>query len=236
MNKYYDNNQLIDITLLYIEDDSERRLFYTRLLKGVCAKVYVSANVEDGLTQSAKLAPEIILTDIRMQDRQGVSMLQRLRELESDVPVVILSICEDVACFQKAIELDVSAYLLHPSSVEELKNTFCKIMKKCRPENEQEPVVLTDTLVYQENIKSLIDKGEQVSLNKKEARLLEYLLKYQNTLLSYSDIKKHIWPGDTEVSSASLRTLIKNLRKKGLSSLIQNISGRGYLLNLPADK
>jgi DNA-binding response OmpR family regulator len=69
------------------------------------------------------------------------------------------------------------------------------------------------------------------SLHKKEARLLEYFLEYKNILLTYTQIKEHIWPG-LDVSSASLRTLVKNLRKKGMSKLIQNISGSGYLLQL----
>ncbi len=231
MNTYLHDQAPIDMTLLYIEGDSERRLYYTRILKALCNKVYISFNIEDGISQVARVCPDMILMDMGMQDTAGVSALQRLRELESETPIVIVSACEEVSCFQQAIEWDVSAYLLHPCSAEELKQTLCKVMKKCHQTDTQAPIILSEGLMYQESIKSLILDGKPVSLNKKEARLLEYLLKYKNVLITYEDIKKHIWAG-ADVSSASLRTLIKNLRKKGMARLIQNISGRGYVLNL----
>ena len=223
--------QLQSMTILYVQEDVTKRLHYTKVLKNLCSKVYVCLDSAEVLKEYAKVYPDLVIADIGLEGSSQFKILKQLREINENLFFLVLSEHKDAEYLQAAIELDVSSYLIEPVTQEQLEGAFEKIMQKCCKHKDRQSVYLEETLYYQANNKSLIHDGLQINLNKKEARLLEYFLESQNMLLTYAQIKKHIWPG-LNVSSASLRTLVKNLRKKGMSDLIQNISGSGYLLQV----
>ena len=231
MDKYELEKQLKDVTILYVEEDSAKRLDYVNTIKKFSPKIRTCLNMDDMMNQFSKTSPDLVIMDIGLEDSKELKVLKALRKHDEEVFIIILSEHESTQYFQKAIELDVSAYLVEPVNQEQFMQAFSKIMHKCCREKDKKSIYLNDQLFYQAHIKTLINDGLEVNLNKKEARLLEYLIEYKNMLITYAQIKQHIWPG-LNVSSASLRTLIKNLRKKGMSELIKNISGSGYILNL----
>ena len=231
MDKTEFANQLQSMTILYVQGDAKKRLHYTKMLKELCPKVYVCLSEDEVVKDYAKVYPDLVITDIGLEGSHQLNTLKQLRELNENLFLLVISEHKEVQYLQLAIELDVSSYLIEPVSNEELELAFEKIMQKCCKQKDKNSIYLKDDLYYQATSKSLIHEGVQVSLNKKEARLLEYFIESKNMLLTYVQIKKHIWPG-LNVSSASLRTLVKNLRKKEMSDLIQNISGSGYLLQV----
>jgi len=231
MDKSEQQSQLRKMTILYLEEDSVKRLHYINIIKKISPKLHVCLNFKDALTQLCKVAPDVVITDIGLDDSKELAVLKQIRDYDEDVFIVIISEYESAQYFQKAIALEISSYLIEPVESEQFLQAFSKIMQKCCKEKDKKSIFLKDDLFYQANIKTLVHDGLKINLNKKEARLLEYFIEYKNSLISYSQIKKHIWPGLT-VSSASLRTLVKNLRKKGMSELIQNMSGSGYILSL----
>jgi len=231
MNTSEFETQLKNMTVLYFQKDSDKRIFYTNILKKLFTKVYVCLDIKEMIREYSKLCPDLVITDIGLEGSKELDLLYELRKLNEDLFLIIISERSDAAYLQKAIELDVSSYLIEPVDQEQLEKAFRKVMQKCCKQKDKKSIYLDDDIYYEASIQALISGGNQISLNKKEARLLEYFLEYKNMLLSYAQIKKHIWPG-LDVSSASLRTLIKNLRKKGVADLIQNISGSGYLLQV----
>lgn len=231
MNTSELETQLKNMTVLYLQEDSAKRIFYTNMLKNLVPDVYVCLDIKETINEYAKLCPELLIADIGLEGSAELALLNTLRTLDEDLFILIISEHADAAYLQKAIELDVSSYLIEPVDQEQLEKAFYKIMQKSYKQKDKKSIYLDDDIYYEANIQTLLSKGNQIALNKKEARLLEYFLEYKNMLLSYAQIKKHIWPG-LDVSSASIRTLVKNLRKKGMSDLIQNISGSGYLLQV----
>jgi len=233
MDKYDLSLKFKEMSILYVQEDSHTRLHYTKILKSLSPKVHVCVDIKDVLSEYAKLCPDLLIMDMGLEDSPEYKVLSELREHDEDLFVLILSKQTEPQYLQKAIDFNVSSYLIEPVTREQFIKAFEKIMQKCCKQKDQKSVYLDEELYYQASIKALIHEGEKVNLNKKEAKLLEYFLSYQNVLLTYTQIKKHIWPG-LDVSSASLRTLVKNLRKKGMSERIQNISGSGYLLQSPS--
>ena len=231
MDKYELQSQLKEMTILYIEEDSARRLHYVDIIKKISPKVHVCLNLNEAMNEFYKVSPDLVITDIGLEDSKELDILQQLKDYNDDVFILIISSHERSEYFQKAIELEVNSYLIEPVDKEEIVEAFYKIMQKCCKEKDKKSIYLEESLFYQANVKALINDGLQVKLNKKEAKLLEYFIQYKNVLITYAQIKTHIWPG-LNVSSASLRTLVKNLRKKGMSDLIQNMSGSGYVLSL----
>jgi len=231
MNKYELQSQLKKMTILYIEEDSAKRLHYINIIKKLSPKTYSCLNMDEAMTQYSKTIPDLVVSNIGLEGSKELELLKQLRKYDEDVFIIIMSEHEDAQYFQYAIELDVSSYLIEPVTQEQFEQACSRIMQKCCKDKDKKSIYLNDNLFYQANMKTLVHDGLKINLNKKEARLLEYFIQYKNNLITYAQIKKHIWPG-LNVSSASLRTLVKNLRKKGMSDLIQNMSGSGYILSL----
>lgn len=221
-------NSLKNATILYIESNDEIRLNFSKILKTYCSKVYVSSSIHDGKKAYERSCPEILITDL---EDNGIKMLKDLRKHDLTLRIIISTPHSDIGTLVEAIELDISRYLIQPISSIQLENALFKAIEEVASTKDKKSTYLDDDLYYHANIKSIIYAGAKIGLNKKEAKLLDFFLENRNRLLSYVQIQEHIWP-DSDVSSASLRTLVKNLRKKGTSALIQNISGSGYILQL----
>ena len=228
MTKYELKSHMKKMTVLYVEDNVDRSLNFSKLLKSLGCKLYLAHNSIEAIKLYEKACPDILITEIGLN---GLNMLHNLRRHDNDLRIIILTIHSKVEYLTEAVELDISRYLIQPVSHEKLEAALAKVIDEINTEKEKKSLYLDTDLYYQANLKSLVHDGDQISLNKKEAKLLDLFLEHSNTLLSYQEIQKHIWP-NSQVSSASLRTLVKNLRKKGTSHLIQNISGSGYILQL----
>ena len=228
MTKYELKTHLKKMTVLYVEDNVERSLTFTKFFKSLGCKLHIAHNSIEAMKLYEKACPDILITEIGLN---GLNMLHNLRRHDHNLRIIILTIHSKVEYLTEAVELDISRYLIQPVSQDKLEAALAKVVGELITEKDKKSLYLDTDLYYQANMKSLVHDGDQISLNKKEAKLLDLFLEHSNSLLSYQEIQKHIWP-NSRVSSASLRTLVKNLRKKGTSHLIQNISGSGYILQL----
>ena len=77
---------------------------------------------------------------------------------------------------------------------------------------------------------SIIKNKKSYVLNKKQALLIDLFIQNPNKILSYEEIKYHIWQED--VSEAAFKTLFRDLRKVTYKTIIKNYSGLGYKLNI----
>ena len=89
---------------------------------------------------------------------------------------------------------------------------------------------LGNSFIYDDYNKYLIKDDNAISLTKKELSFLDFLIKNRDCSLSYEEINSNIWDGS--MTHDSLRSLVKELRKKTYKELIKNVSGIGYRLNI----
>jgi DNA-binding response OmpR family regulator len=78
----------------------------------------------------------------------------------------------------------------------------------------------------------LICGGQHIILTKKEFKLLEILAIHRNCTATTAAIEQHVWP-NVVVGDASLRSLVRRLRKKIPELALQTIPGMGYMLSTP---
>ncbi len=82
---------------------------------------------------------------------------------------------------------------------------------------------------YDEDKKSLSYKNDEIRLTRKEILFLELLFKNSFRIVSYDEIDSYVWE-DSVMTESSIRSLVKNLRRKLPVNLIENLSGVGYKL------
>lgn len=164
MNK----NILNDISILYVEDEDDVRDFTSKLLTSLLKKVYVASNGEEGLEvyKENKDNIDLIISDINMPKMDGLTMCEKIKEINIDIPLVITSAHNDTSFLKRAIEVGVSTYALKPIDLYQLIESISKAM---------EPILLKRQLV--ELNLSLESKIEQ------EISKIKSILDAQNNII-----------------------------------------------------
>lgn len=109
-----ENNFSKNITLLYVEDESSIREFLATRLKKVVKEIYVAANGEEGLALFKEYKPDLVITDISMPKMDGIEMSKNIRDIDSNVPITMLTAHDDSSFLLKAIELNITNYITKP--------------------------------------------------------------------------------------------------------------------------
>lgn len=97
--------------------------------------VGVASNGEEGFNLYQSKKPDIILTDIKMPIMTGIEMAEKIRTIDLDVRIILLSAYSDFSYAQKALKTKVDDYLLKPIEEEEVRRLMNQIrvesMERC---------------------------------------------------------------------------------------------------------
>jgi PAS domain S-box-containing protein len=134
--KVKDNvNDIIEYTsklnLLYVEDNDEARETSMFIFEEFFKKITIAVDGEDGF-EKFKNEPDIdiIITDINMPHLNGLEMIEKIRDIDANIPVLILSAYNEINFFMDSIKLDVEGYLLKPIEMNQLLSTLNKVVQK----------------------------------------------------------------------------------------------------------
>jgi DNA-binding response OmpR family regulator len=186
-------------------------------------KFIIVYNGEEALEAYHKHLPNIVITDILMPKLSGLELMQELRDIDANLPIIILSAHSDSDKLLKAIDLGVTKYFVKPVDPDELLEYISTLTSK---------ITKNKFIKLKENFNFNIQKNElylnesTIKLTKKEKNLLTFLLRQKEYIANSADIKKLLW--SIEVSDERLRTFIRRLRAKTSKDLIVNSSGIGY--------
>ena len=220
-------NLLKTLKILIVED--EKRI--AQLLKDAISDYFFSVVIAkdgiEGLKKFKTFKPDIIITDIMMPLSDGLDMTIKIKELDSFIPIIILSAHSDKEKLLKAIDVGISKYFIKPFDPEEVIEHINKIAPSL---HKQKQVLLKDNFIFDNNTMSLYKDNSLITLTKREKEFLFLLIKNKNTIVNNQYIKEVLW--DEEVNDERLRTFIKRLRLKTSKSIVENISAQGYLISI----
>lgn len=212
------------LTILYAEDDEQVKKDVGGYLELVFGKVVSASNGLEALTLQEDVRADVILTDIDMPRLNGIELAKKLRARGDATPIIIMTAHTKPEYLIDAVELDITRYLVKPFVGDDLLSALEKLFGAQNNQAE-----LGSELVYHYDDKELSYRGETIPLTLKESTLLELFLSRKNHLFSTEELERRIW-ADEFVTDSSLRTLVKNLRKKLPVDCIKNSVGLGYKL------
>ena len=218
------------LKILIVEDEIRLAQLLKEAIYNSFFSIVIAKDGNEGLKKFKTFKPDIIITDIMMPFCDGLQMTQEIKELDENIPIIILSAHSEKEKLLKALELGINKYFIKPFDPEEVIEYINKIAPKLR---KQKQIILKDNFIFNNNTFSLYKNASFIILTKREKEFLHLLIKHKNTLVSTQEIKKTLWT--QEVHDERLRTFIKRFRLKTSKNIIENISGQGYLISVLND-
>jgi YesN/AraC family two-component response regulator len=218
--------KLAKYKVLYVEDEEGVRKNLSEILSLVFENVLVAKDGKEAYELFELHNLDLIITDIKMPELTGIELVKKIREKNSEVQIIIISAYTEVEYMLEAIELSLVRYIIKPVTETKLLSALEKFLASCEDDKKTE---IQDGWIYDSLEKTITSNTNQVyDLTKKEAKLLDMLLKKKN-VLSYEEIEMTLWD-DEYMSLNALRLMIKNFRKKLPANALKNIQGYGYKL------
>ena len=119
-----------NLKLLYVEDDEAAREAMLEILDLFFDDISVAIDGKDGLDKFTSSKIDIIITDISMPKMNGLDMISKIREINDDIPIIILSAHDESKFFIQSINLGISAFIFKPVELDNFINVLKKIIKK----------------------------------------------------------------------------------------------------------
>ncbi len=222
------------LKLLYAEDQSEIRQNHIKYLDNhYDFDIYEADDGLEAWKLYIKYKPDILLSDITMPNMDGLELIEKIREVDKDIIVIILSAHNEEDKLLKAMELNLSSYQIKPINRKKLNDSISKAINSLEKKDKEMLCYFNAYSWYDIFHKKLIVENQEIKLTKYETLLLEFFIENKNIQLNIEDIYNGVWDNlDIEYNPANVRTLVKKLRKKLPEDTIETFYGGGYKLVL----
>jgi len=219
--------------ILVVEDEERVAQFIQKGLKEEGHAVDVSYDGEDGGFLAEVNDYDLILLDVMLPKKNGISVCREIRARGVVTPVLMLTARDSVEDRVRGLDAGADDYLVKPFAFEELLARVRALLRR-RADSKTPTLQLADLEL--DPITRLVTRaGKPIRLTTKEYSLLEYLLRNANKVLSRTLIGEHVWDMNFDPESNVIDVYISHLRNKidkGYDvDLLHTMRGQGYLLS-----
>ena len=218
--------------VLIVDDDPAFRRLSTMALEEAGIERIAVSTAKEALQamQEAKFAPfDLILLDIELPGMKGVELLKLLRDSGRDIPVVLVTVHEDVGTKVRALDLGADDYVVKPCSFEELVSRMQAVLRRAPGRH----LICIGDLQIDPLLRRVRKDGKPVDLTPREFELLALLVADPGRILTKVELLNKVWKVDTEPSTNFLQVHFSRLKQKlaPMSRVrIETIYGVGYRL------
>ena len=118
--------------LLLIDDEVDVQYSFRRIFDGSDIELHTASSGEEGLRLIPTVKPDLVLSDIRMAGLNGLETLRRIRQLDPQLPVILMTAYGTTQTAIEAMKLGAYDYLLKPFDVPRLKQLVANALKAAR--------------------------------------------------------------------------------------------------------
>lgn len=221
--------------LLVVEDE---RVLCETIARSLRRLAYSVDSCYDGNRALELLQTErydLVILDLNLPGRDGMSVLRTLRQTDRDTRVLILSARNEVSDKVEGLDAGANDFLSKPFHLAELE---ARIRSLTLRQFIQRDLLLTcGSLTFDTKARVALANGQPLTLTRKETGIVEYLMLHQGRPVSQEELLEHVWDNSVDNFSNSIRVHISALRKKLRAALgydpIRNRIGEGYLMGGP---
>ena len=213
--------------ILLVEDDHMLGAATREALRDATHAVDWVLDGASALTAAQGGEYELMLLDLGLPKRDGLSVLQALRQSGSTLPILILTARDGLEDRVRGLDLGADDYLVKPFESAELLARIRAVAR--RQGGQAQPVLSNGAMELDPVTREVRFQGQTQRLTAREYALLHALLLRPGAILSRSELEDRIYGWNEEVESNAVEFLIHSLRKKLAPEVIKNVRGVGWL-------
>lgn len=226
--------------ILLVEDDPNLGFIIQDNLEERGYSVLHCENGADAEVAIGRESFDLMLLDVMLPKKDGFSIAEDVRKSNIDTPIIFLTAREMLDDKVRGFKAGADDYITKPFEFEELALRIEAILSRRSKSNiatvNGNPEIKIGNYILKPNELKLIHEEGTVTITKKEAALLEYLVKHANIPVKREEILMNIWKDDSYFAGRSMDVYITKLRKylKADERIeIQNVHGVGFKLVIP---
>lgn len=222
--------------VLVIEDDAAIRRGIVDALTFEGYRVFEAADGANGLDMALGVECHLILLDLVLPKRDGLSILKEVRQSRPTLPVIILSARGEENDRVEGLRLGADDYVVKPFSVKELLARVQAVLRRSpeRPTDVSD-VSFTGGVVDLQRRELRFEGGDRCELSDRESELLRYLAINRGRAVSRDEILSRVWRMDPAgLSTRTIDMHVARLRGKlkddaGEPKVLLTVRGKGYM-------
>ena len=220
--------------ILVVEDDRTTADFIVKSLTGEGFVVDHAADGRDGLFHATDGSYDAIILDRMLPGMDGMAVLAALRAAKVATPIIILSNLGAVDARVEGLTSGANDYLVKPFAFSELLARLKLLVAKPAGGAQVETILACEDLEMNLLNRRVTRAGKRIELQPREFRLLEYLLRHKDQVVTRTMMLEGVWEYHFDPGTNVVDVHVSRLRRKiddGFATpLVHTIRGAGYML------
>jgi len=221
--------------ILLCEDDENLGTLLCEYLIAKGFDAVLCPDGEVGFREFQKDKFDICVLDVMMPKKDGFTLAQDIRQINSQVPIIFLTARVQKEDILEGFDKGADDYITKPFAVPELIARLKNALRRrdISTEDASDRLTVKNLIMFLSRYEVQVD-GETVALTKREYDLLEYLLRNKRTVLTRDQILQEVWgfdyTGETNVVDVYIRYLRAKLDDRFNKKYIYTVRGVGYVV------
>jgi DNA-binding response OmpR family regulator len=217
--------------LLIAEDDKALGLFLTRGLEADGHRVRVVVDGSSAVEAFRQELPDLTILDLNMPVKDGEQVLEEVRMMDADLPVLILTGRQEVETRVRCLDRGADDLMTKPFSLHELRARCRALLRRKR---EARLLLRAGDLELDRMEHAARRAGQAITLTNKEFALLEHLMLNRGQCVSRVELLDSVWNMEpaqtTNIVDVYVNYLRRKLKDPAPGHLIRTVRGQGYTM------
>jgi len=226
--------------ILIIEDEERVANLIHRGLKEQRYFATIAYDGEMGKKLALTQNFDLIITDIILPKINGIDLCKEIRKAKPQIPIIMLTALGTTDDKVEGFDAGADDYLVKPFDFRELLVRIKALMKRNAGKQSTADFILTCADLEMNTNSRIVKRGEdEIKLTPKEFKLLEYMMRHYERVLSRTEIAEKVWDSHFDTGTNFIDVYINYLRKKidkdYKIKLIHTRPGMGFILKVEDD-
>ncbi len=223
--------------VLIIEDDQATAAYIHKGLLEAGHTADIAERGDSGLSMAGSENYQVLVVDRMLPVMDGLTIIATLRTKNNHTPALILSALGDVDDRVEGLTAGGDDYLTKPFAFSELLARLEALARRASAETQATTLIAGD-LVMDLLTREVKRQGSEIDLQPREFRLLEYLMRHSNQVVTRTMLLENVWDyhfdPQTNVIDVHISRLRGKIDKNFATPLLNTVRGTGYILRAAA--
>jgi two-component system alkaline phosphatase synthesis response regulator PhoP len=221
--------EMNDFKILLVDDEQDVLEFMKYNLEKEGFWVYTAINGADGIQLAKKVKPHLIVLDLMMPVKDGITTCRELRSMDEfkHTLITFLTARDEDYSQIAGFESGADDYITKPIKPKVFISRINALFRRLEEKNTAKNIKIGNIEIDKEKY-IVVKDGKEITLPRKEFELLGLLVSKPGRVFKREEILNKVWGNDTIVGDRTIDVHIRKLREKIGEELFKTIKGIGY--------